>query len=451
MPHPRSAALATALLSLGLVVQGPVAQAEDATGEALAGWSQGCFRDLPDEPWENRALLHVRNLSGSSVAYDMWLDGQLHTQFRLPAGGTDRRDLVVDGPHELSVSVAGRTLASTTVTGQECTGPRTVRRIAGEDRYQTAALVAEQVSAQVSGRAYAASGQAWADALPAAAAAAGGVVHPRSTTFLRSPVLLVRQDGVPAATRAALEELALEEIRLVGGPGPVGPPVEDQLAAHAGRVERLGGADRYQTAAAVALREGEEAGEHRTFVATGSDFADALSAAGAAGASLFGEGRDSMERSVLLTRSDRLTTVTAQVLKEQQPYTALVGGPTALSARVAQEVAEIIGEEPWRFDGDDRYQVSVALSQQFFYGHLTPTVVVAAGHDYPDALAAAPLGAALRAPVLLVASDAVPAVVLAELDRLAPLEVVIVGGPSAVSPEVEEQIRARMAGWDTDA
>ncbi|MEO7720533.1 MAG: cell wall-binding repeat-containing protein [Pseudolysinimonas sp.] len=85
-----------------------------------------------------------------------------------------------------------------------------------------------------------------------------------------------------------------------------------------------------------------------------------------------------------------------------------------------------------RLGGDDRYDVAVGISQKNFPGTVQ-TVYVANGSNYPDALSAAPAAALLHAPLLLVPTDSVPPQVSAELQRLAPHQIIVVGGPASVS------------------
>ena len=107
-----------------------------------------------------------------------------------------------------------------------------------------------------------------------------------------------------------------------------------------------------------------------------------------------------------------------------------------------------------RWAGADRYATSVRISQQAFPSG-ADTVFVATGESFPDALAAGPAAAALGAPILLTAVDQLPAVVSAELQRLNPSVVHLLGGPAAVAPSVEAQVDAatsaeirRIAGND---
>jgi putative cell wall-binding protein len=68
-------------------------------------------------------------------------------------------------------------------------------------------------------------------------------------------------------------------------------------------------------------------------------------------------------------------------------------------------------------------------------------VYIATARTFPDALAAAPVAGRDRGPVLLVSSTSLPDSVAAELRRLSPNRVVIVGGASTISDAVVRAIR----------
>jgi putative cell wall-binding protein len=95
-----------------------------------------------------------------------------------------------------------------------------------------------------------------------------------------------------------------------------------------------------------------------------------------------------------------------------------------------------------RVAGADRYEVAVNISKQQF-PERAAFAFVASGANYPDALSAGPAAASnLGAALLLTTPDALPPVVEAELTRLVPAVVFIVGGPNSVSPAVEAAIKA---------
>lgn len=105
-----------------------------------------------------------------------------------------------------------------------------------------------------------------------------------------------------------------------------------------------------------------------------------------------------------------------------------------------------------RCSGSDRYEVAVAVSASTFrYG--ASVAYVANGLAPADALAAGPVAGMTEGPVLLTKSDRTPAAVMAELRRLRPERIVVLGGTGSVTAEVEELLATvapttRWAGAD---
>lgn len=87
-----------------------------------------------------------------------------------------------------------------------------------------------------------------------------------------------------------------------------------------------------------------------------------------------------------------------------------------------------------RVAGVDRFSTAAEIAQAGWDG--ADTVYVTTGRNFPDALAAGPAAAAVGAPLLLVEQASVPASTTAELARLAPSEIVVLGGTAAVSDGV---------------
>lgn len=140
-----------------------------------------------------------------------------------------------------------------------------VRRIAGEDRFDTAALVAREAGLGESGEVALATGETFADALSFAPLAAAQQI----------PILLTGHDELPGDTAAALDELAPDATTVLGGTAVI----SDAVAASVPGAARVGGATRFQTSAAIA-RLGLDRGlsAEVVAVATGAGFADALAA-----------------------------------------------------------------------------------------------------------------------------------------------------------------------------
>ncbi|WP_374853835.1 cell wall-binding repeat-containing protein [Herbiconiux liangxiaofengii] len=105
-----------------------------------------------------------------------------------------------------------------------------------------------------------------------------------------------------------------------------------------------------------------------------------------------------------------------------------------------------------RIGGADRYAVSAAVAASEFT--TSPLVFVASGEGYADALSASAAAGAQKAPVLLVSRNGIPGLVAAQLTKLKPDVIVLVGGTSSISPDVEKALGdyagevERLAGAD---
>jgi putative cell wall-binding protein len=299
-----------------------------------------------------------------------------------------------------------------------------VTRVAGSDRYATAAAVSRSAYGASVPVAYVATGATFPDALAAAPAAAkaGG------------PVLLTARDSLPSVTAAELSRLKPGKIVLVGGTGVISDNVRRAVGAYtSGSVVRLAGADRYATAAAVS-RASFAAGVPVAYVATGAAFADAESGGAAAGR---------QRGPVLLVSPTSIPSATATELGRLRPQRIVVlGGSGAVSSSVAAALDRYTSGSVSRLSGADRYATAVAVSRSTYGSTAPATVYVATGVHFPDGLTGAPVAALAPGPLLLVKPDALPSSVASELRRLGADEVVVLGSTGAISDSVLRAIKA---------
>ncbi len=103
-----------------------------------------------------------------------------------------------------------------------------------------------------------------------------------------------------------------------------------------------------------------------------------------------------------------------------------------------------------RFAGADRYAVAVSISQYSYVANdpNADTVYVVNGGDFPDALGASAAAGRQGVPLLLTTPGALPGSTRAELQRLQPSRIVIVGGPASVSPAVQTELGSIAARVD---
>lgn len=298
-------------------------------------------------------------------------------------------------------------------------------RIAGSDRYDTAALIAEDTRAVVGqiDTVYLASGMNYPDALAAgpASAAVGG------TLLLTTPTAL------PAETRQELQRIKPTKVVVVGGPGAVSPRVIDAVrsAVPAAKITRAQGADRYATADVIVRGAFAPGNEPLAFIATGRSYADALSA-GAAAASLGAP-------VILVDGSARnLPASTVKLLSDLGVETiGIVGGTGAVSASIERSLTARYGSgDVRRFAGADRYGTATAVNSEVF--GFTDYAVVASGVNYPDALAGVPYAAALGAPVYLTPPQCIAGIMRDGLANQRTSVLGILGGTGAVSDNVQQ-------------
>lgn len=295
-------------------------------------------------------------------------------------------------------------------------------RLAGADRYGTAAAISAAHFGPNVPVAYVATGRNFPDAL-AGVPAAG--IH-------GGPVLLTEPTALPQATRNELARLQPQRIVVLGGWAAVSPEVAAALQAYTPRpVERLEGATRYETAAAIS-RATFGTGPPAAFIATGETFPDAL----AAGPAAIVTGSP-----VLLTRRDGLPQATRDELARLRPQAIYVmGGPGAVSDHVAAELRAYTSGPLTRVAGADRYATAASVSATFFAR--PPAAYLATGRNFPDALAAGPAAGINRAPLLLIADSSVPSVVAADLRRLEPPRCYLNGGPAVIGDGVATYLTA---------
>lgn len=174
---------------------------------------------------------------------------------------------------------------------------------------------------------------------------------------LDAPVLLTHRDGLHWAVEHEIERLGAENVYVVGGPVALSDQVERDVNALAGvTATRLGGEDRFATAALVAdkVLAGQPATEVLLSLGRHEDesraFPDALSA-GAFGADL--------TLPVLLTNRDELPKATRTALSDMDPDTLTVfGGTVAITDPVVRTARRITGAATSRFAGETRYDTS---------------------------------------------------------------------------------------------
>ncbi len=197
-----------------------------------------------------------------------------------------------------------------------------------------------------------------------------------------------------------------------------------------GTVTRIGGANRYDTAAKVSAATFKP-GIDVVYVATGTNFPDAL-AGGPAAAYQGG--------ALLLVTPTAIPAPTATELTRLAPKRIVVlGGVGAISTSVEVGLrmftSSHLASSVTRVSGASRYDTAAKVSAAVFPTGV-PVVFVATGANFPDALGGGPAAALTDGPLLLVSLTSIPAATQAELTRLKPEFIVVLGGTGVISTTV---------------
>jgi putative cell wall-binding protein len=326
-----------------------------------------------------------------------------------------------------------------------------VDRIAGATRFSTAAAMAPLASGHADGCAdtvVVASGRNFPDALAAAA--------------LGFPILLTEPGSLSSEVTGALAAMGTKNVIVVGGTEAVSSAVFlgiealnetlcDDVADGTINVDRLAGANRYDTARVIADQiptagtldpglDGCTGPVPTAILASGENFPDALAAGvlASTGSNSCGTGRIP----VILTPPNQLRTEAQEALSlvgAQQVI--IIGGPVAISDAVQTTVDGLNGGamSVLRISGATRYLTAIELAKELRTAELgfDDQFLVASGVNFPDALVGGPLGGLLNAPILLseTATLNAAAATLIE-DSTNVLDATLLGGTVALSDAV---------------
>lgn len=113
------------------------------------------------------------------------------------------------------------------------------------------------------------------------------------------------------------------------------------------------------------------------------------------------------------------------------------------SGNVIGEIGDVFVKDLKRLAGTDRYKTAIAISQEMYpEAGMVETVVIANGENFADAIAGGPLAYLLDAPLLLTQTVKLTDSTKAELQRLKPKKVIILGSTAVVSTTTESSIKA---------
>ncbi len=312
-----------------------------------------------------------------------------------------------------------------------------VTRIGGADRYAAAVNMADtEYGKSGSPVVWIATGTNYADALSAAPAA----VHEGG------PLLLTPPGSLPQVVAAEIVKLHPTKILIAGGTASISPTVATALGHLISGVTpvRIAGADRYDTSRKVIsyafVSQAGYTGVDHVYLATGSNFPDALSASAVAGR--LGDPVLLVNGAASSADSATKSLLTSLQLHPNAPpwqmdgSAIVVGGTVSVSAAYQTSLQGLasLPDGINRVSGADRYETSrnVVLDGTQNAGQ----VYLATGSNFPDALAGAALAGSTGGPLFVINSTCVPTQVLTAIHEYRVTKVTLLGGAAALSESV---------------
>lgn len=294
-------------------------------------------------------------------------------------------------------------------------------RLAGSDRYATAVEASKfgyPNSSEVE-TVIVANGDDFPDALSGVALSA----------LRDAPLLLTPVGNLPGSVASEIRRLNPENIIVIGGSGVVSERVLSQIRDLMGgdgeRVQRVAGNDRYETSLEV-LKFWPSGSSSDLFIATGSDFADALAAGAAAG---------NAGAPVLLVQGAAPTSsARAQAALDALGVTELhvAGAEPVVSRGVVGSLSK--GRTVTRYAGNDRYETAALIAEQNF--STRTDTFLASGVGFADALAGAALAGTKGAPLMLTIPECILPETYRVNDKIVGDRTYVLGGEAVLSSEV---------------
>ena len=305
------------------------------------------------------------------------------------------------------------------------------RRVEGPNRFVTAVAASKLAFPGSADTVIIATAYNWPDAL-AGSGLAGAV---------DGPVLLTRQDRLPGETLGEIRRLGATQAYVLGGRAAASDAVVNALEAELGasNVTRIGGIDRYETAALVSAEVIVQLGpswDGTALLATGRDFPDAIAASPLSAAAGW---------PVFLIHPDGVTSADTTMLAGLNTGHAVVLGGDASIPTGAESTLASGGISSERVSGSDRYSTSIAIAE---YGAAQAglswdVVGFATGLDFPDALAGGVACSSRNGVMILNPRDTVNDSLRRALTthRSEIDEVLYFGGEAAISQDVRDTVR----------
>ena len=286
-----------------------------------------------------------------------------------------------------------------------------VEEIIGKDRYETSALISAKTF-KSSETVILVNGTASADGL---------TISPIAS-YLKAPILLVRDNSIPKEIANEINRLKATKVIIAGGEGVVSNKVVNDIKSLGiSDIKRLGGKDRYETSFEI-MKYIDSNLYDVTNIVVGNGLAEAdmMSVSSFAG-------RDNMP--IVLTKKDSINSNAYNWLKSENIENSyIIGGTGVVSDSLLNKIDLISNSNVKnnRLGGYDRYETNAKIISKFSTGD-TNIIYMTKGLTLIDALSAAPVSA-LNNGVIVLAGNSLSSSQKDALSKLEFNKLIQVGG-----------------------
>ena len=262
-----------------------------------------------------------------------------------------------------------------------------ITELTGSDRYETAVKISKEGWKNGSDKVVIINGDVSID---------GIISTPLATTY-NAPILLVEKNNVPNSVKSELKRLNPKDIIIIGDENAISKTTANQIKSTVNASQtRLNGSNRYETSLLIAKEIDKNHDVEKVYItnANGGEV-DALTIAAKAGQD---------KQPIILTDKNSITDNTYKWLKSEDLQNAyFIGGPQMISTNVINKVNDITKDNVTnnRVYGADRHETNANVIKKFYTDDELEAVLVAKSDVLVDALAAGPLAANLKSPILI--------------------------------------------------
>ena len=278
-------------------------------------------------------------------------------------------------------------------------------RVAGRSRIETAVEVSKKYY-ESADTVIIANYEKFADSLSASAL----------SKQLKAPILLVKKDQLDSVVAQEIKRLGAKNVIVIGGNHSV-DKAKNSLSQY--NVQTIAGSNRYETSAKIAQEVIKLTGTKKAVVASGENFADALTVAPLA---------NKNNMAILLVQPNNIPKATQEVLKQINKV-IIVGGEKTISKEVENKLPN-----PTRIAGANRYETAKKIYEYDFKDR--KEVNIANGTNFADSLV---IGS-IDCPILLAESNEIPEATKQAIKDSKFEKVNVFGGENSISESVVKEL-----------